>query len=33
MAGPRMVDWLWVAVVVVNRVAEARRRPMASPRE
>jgi hypothetical protein len=24
---PRMVDWFWAAIVVINRVAEAHRRP------
>jgi hypothetical protein len=33
LADPGMVDWFWVAIVVVNRVAEAHRRPMVSPSE
>jgi hypothetical protein len=31
LAGPRMVEWFWVAIAVVNRVAEAHHRPHGVP--
>jgi hypothetical protein len=33
LAGPCMVEWFWVAIVVVNRVAEAHRQPHGVPSE
>jgi hypothetical protein len=33
LAGPCMVEWFWVAIVVVSRVAEAHRQPHGVPSE